>query len=166
MSSGRHKRDDSQSSYYFIQSPTMSSTGAVLRDDLPLGSTASQFSPRTIRQRKQHQPAPSTLPQNNTNHRQRGLLGRIFGGRRRNAITDSSDSNLYVGARKVDPKIFFSIERTFLAWMHTSLIVAAIAFGVVNFADENPTIQLYGLVLNLLAIVFIIFAIFQCKRKI
>ena len=32
---------------------------------------------------------------------------------------------------KIEPKVFFANERTFLAWLHMSITLAAIAIGIV-----------------------------------
>jgi hypothetical protein len=43
----------------------------------------------------------------------------------------------------MDPKIFFSNERTFLKWMHTSVTLGSVATGVlgVSSAVEGPTMN-------------------------
>lgn len=34
---------------------------------------------------------------------------------------------------KVEPKVFFANERTFLAWLHMSLTLASISVGIVSY---------------------------------
>ena len=36
---------------------------------------------------------------------------------------------------KIDPKVFFANERTFLAWMHVSVILAGASVAIVAFTD-------------------------------
>jgi len=63
---------------------------------------------------------------------------------------------------KVEPKVYFANERTFLAWLHTSVILAAASVSIVAFADQNPYSQMYGIMLLPVSIAFIIYALRQC----
>ena len=65
---------------------------------------------------------------------------------------------------KIEPKVFFANERTFLAWMHISIILAGASIAILAFADdnENPASQLYGIVLLPVAMAFIIYSMYQC----
>ena len=66
---------------------------------------------------------------------------------------------------KVEPKVFFANERTFLAWMHISIILAGASIAILAFSgnDENPGSQLYGVVMLPVAIAFIVYAMYQCE---
>jgi hypothetical protein len=66
---------------------------------------------------------------------------------------------------KIDPKVFFANERTFLAWMHVSVILAGASVAIVAFTDSHhsPAGQLYGIVLLPVSISFIIYAMMQCE---
>ena len=65
---------------------------------------------------------------------------------------------------KVEPKVFFANERTFLAWMHISIILAGASIAILAFADyTNVGKQIYGLVMLPVAISFILYAMYQCK---
>jgi uncharacterized membrane protein YidH (DUF202 family) len=66
---------------------------------------------------------------------------------------------------KVEPKVFFSNERTFLAWLHISVILAGGSIAILAFAeDQNPGVsQAYGILLLPVAVVFIVYAMVQCK---
>jgi uncharacterized membrane protein YidH (DUF202 family) len=67
-------------------------------------------------------------------------------------------------AFKVDPKIFFAHERTFLAWLHAALLLAGTSIAIMAFSDaDNLTSQLYGVFLLPVAISFIFYAMYQCK---
>ena len=46
---------------------------------------------------------------------------------------------------KVDPKVFFSNERTYLSWLHMSVTLASISVAIVSLAETKQQ-QLYGLV--------------------
>jgi len=66
---------------------------------------------------------------------------------------------------KVEPKVFFANERTFLAWMHISIILAGASIAILAFSgsSENPGSQLYGVVMLPVAIAFIIYSMYQCE---
>jgi uncharacterized membrane protein YidH (DUF202 family) len=55
---------------------------------------------------------------------------------------------------KVEPKVFFANERTFLAWLHMSVTLASISVAIVAFAEQNEWSQIYGLMLMPVAIAF------------
>ena len=67
---------------------------------------------------------------------------------------------------KIDPKVFFANERTFLAWMHVSVILAGASVAIVAFTDadtQSVPHQLYGVILLPVSIAFILYAMTQCK---
>jgi uncharacterized membrane protein YidH (DUF202 family) len=62
--------------------------------------------------------------------------------------------------QKIEPKIFFANERTFLHWLHHGIILASVASGVLAFSggDENWS-HWYALVLLAIALGFCIYAL-------
>lgn len=65
---------------------------------------------------------------------------------------------------KVEPKVFFANERTFLAWLHVSVILAGASVAIVAFADStDPWAQLYGIILLPVAVSFILYSMYMCK---
>ena len=66
---------------------------------------------------------------------------------------------------KVEPKVFFANERTFLAWLHASVLLAGASVAIVAFADANPWSQLYGVMLLPVAISFICYSMYQYARR-
>lgn len=67
---------------------------------------------------------------------------------------------------KIEPKVFFANERTFLAWMHLSIILAGASIAILAFADDsNPYGQLYGIVMLPVAIAFIIYSMYQYQKR-
>jgi uncharacterized membrane protein YidH (DUF202 family) len=60
---------------------------------------------------------------------------------------------------KIEPKVFFSNERTFIAWMHVSIILAGGSIAILAFA------QLYGIILLPVAVSFIIYSMYQYQRR-
>jgi uncharacterized membrane protein YidH (DUF202 family) len=66
----------------------------------------------------------------------------------------------------VEPKVFFANERTFLAWLHASVLLAGASVAIVAFADNsNPWSQLYGVMLLPVAISFICYSMYQYARR-
>jgi uncharacterized membrane protein YidH (DUF202 family) len=75
---------------------------------------------------------------------------------------------------KIEPKVFFANERTFLAWMHLSVILAGASIAILAFAEDsntngtttmNPYSQLYGIVLLPVAISFIVYSMYQYSNR-
>jgi Domain of unknown function (DUF202) len=56
-------------------------------------------------------------------------------------------------------------ERTFLAWMHLSIILAGASIAILAFSgnSENPVSQIYGVVMLPVAIAFIVYSMYQCE---
>ena len=65
---------------------------------------------------------------------------------------------------KIDPKVFFSNERTFLAWLHTSVLLAGSSIALSSFSNDTLPNRLYGVFTLSLAIAFICYAMYQCER--
>lgn len=66
---------------------------------------------------------------------------------------------------KVEPKVFFANERTFLAWMHISIILAGASIAILAFTGDSINMgkQIYGLIMLPVAIAFIVYAMYQCE---
>jgi uncharacterized membrane protein YidH (DUF202 family) len=104
-----------------------------------------------------------------------GFWNRLFG--RRNSILMNRQPHSFVGGAttvlkprkapiKIEPKVFFSNERTFLAWMHLSVILAGASIAILAFADSNNYVsQVYGVVLLPVAIAFVVYSMVQYQRR-
>lgn len=66
---------------------------------------------------------------------------------------------------KVEPKVFFANERTFLAWLHMAVTLASISVAIVAFADANEWSQIYGLLLMPVAIAFCCYALWMYIKR-
>lgn len=150
---------------------------------LPEGSTADEFLPRPVAgPRSVAKSAKST-----------GAWFNFFS-KKPNAFSASADptSAMIMKTRsvpvKVDPKVFFANERTFLAWvgvrdyarlscssnsssartfqLHVSIILAGASVAIVAFSDSHVSgvDQLYGVILLPVSISFILYAMIQCER--
>jgi len=67
---------------------------------------------------------------------------------------------------KIEPKVFFAAERTFLLWMHSSLWLIAGSMTILAYAKDDPQKMMYGATIFPVGIVFIIYALYQCKYHI
>jgi len=66
---------------------------------------------------------------------------------------------------KVEPKVFFANERTFLAWLHMSVTLASISVAIVAFAEANKWSQMYGLLLMPCAIAFCGYSLYKYIQR-
>jgi uncharacterized membrane protein YidH (DUF202 family) len=66
---------------------------------------------------------------------------------------------------KVEPKVFFANERTFLSWMHMAVTLASIAVAIIAFADANEWSQIYGLVLMPIAIALCVYSFLTYTKR-
>jgi uncharacterized membrane protein YidH (DUF202 family) len=98
-----------------------------------------------------------------------GFFANLFGGSDAARRQKRAEAGNMIKPRKapvkVEPKVFFANERTFLAWMHLSVMLAGASIAILAFAeDQNPFSQIYGVVLLPVAIAFIVYAMYQCKE--
>lgn len=64
---------------------------------------------------------------------------------------------------KVEPKVHFANERTFLAWLHVVLVLAAASMTIVTYAEDSLANQMYGIVLLPVSVAFIFYSLWQCE---
>lgn len=139
-------------------------------DVIPDGAKSEEFASRPVVDR------PHTdTPRSQRSRGRVGLFKRFFGrGQdKTRAALDPKGASATVGSVakqrrapvKVEPKVFFANERTFLAWLHSSLLLAGASIAIVAFADANPWSQLYGVLLLPVAIAFICYAMYQYSRR-
>lgn len=103
----------------------------------------------------------------------KGFFGGLFGGFGKSDALQSNQGKRIVasadilrqrqGAIKVEPKVFFANERTFLAWLHCAVLLAGASIAIMSFAETNIAGQLYGVVLLPVAIAFMTYAMAQCE---
>lgn len=99
-----------------------------------------------------------------------GILGSLFSGRKSKEPAYGQVGTLMKLRKapiKIEPKVFFANERTFLAWMHLSVILAGASIAILAFADdsEGQMGQLYGIVLLPVSIAFIVYSMYQYQRR-
>ncbi|KAJ3040438.1 vacuolar transporter chaperone [Rhizophlyctis rosea] len=59
---------------------------------------------------------------------------------------------------RVEPKVFFANERTFLSWLHFCIVLGGLSLTLLNFGDRVG--QISGILFTLVAMMFMIYALF------
>jgi SPX domain protein involved in polyphosphate accumulation/uncharacterized membrane protein YidH (DUF202 family) len=84
-----------------------------------------------------------------------------FCSRFNNNNTSAYDTLAPTSVQKIEPKIFFANERTYLHWLHHGVILSTIASGILAFSAESGETwgEFYALLLLPLALAFCIYAL-------
>lgn len=160
------------SGYYFLGKNSEDYQGGTggrrVVEGLPEGSTENEFAPRRVSEVGRHRSTGSRVT-GNTPEEQAGFFERIFG-QKKNTRAANGEVGTLVKLRKapvkIEPKVFFANERTFLAWMHLSVVLAGASIAILAFAEEtNPLSQVYGVALLPVAISFIVYSMYQYQRR-
>ena len=110
-----------------------------------------------LKQSQSERSVPKTTFQPNALSR---TLFAIFGGNKQGTRSTFDDE----GAKKVDPKLFFANERTFLKWMNVSIWVAGISIGLSSIVGPSAGGEsLSTLMFLAIAIVIVVYSMVQCK---
>jgi len=64
---------------------------------------------------------------------------------------------------KIEPKVFFAAERTFLLWMHSALWLLGASMTFIAYGYDDPQKIMYGVILLPVALAFICYSLFQCE---
>mmetsp|Transcript_12422 Transcript_12422/g.28719 ORF Transcript_12422/g.28719 Transcript_12422/m.28719 type:complete len:212 (+) Transcript_12422:218-853(+) len=135
---------------------TSDGDGGRVVETLPVGSTEEDFAPRTLG------------ASSKKNEQSSGFLGMLFGTKEKK--DKSATQTRMVKPRKapikIEPKVFFANERTFLAWMHVSVILAGASVAILALSDyENIGKQLYGLIMLPVAVAFLLYSMYQYVKR-
>lgn len=60
---------------------------------------------------------------------------------------------------RVEPKVFFANERTFLSWLHFCILLTSLSITLVNFGDRVG--RICGLALTSTSIIAMLYSIYQ-----
>lgn len=60
---------------------------------------------------------------------------------------------------RVEPKVFFANERTFLSWLNFTIILGGLAVGLLNFGDKVG--QISAAIFTVIAMGAMIYALYQ-----
>jgi len=134
---------------------------------LPGGSSVASFKPRPVPSvaGSQRSAGSGRRPRQGWVHFFRNV------GRKTNAVAGGGRSAPRAAPVKIDPKVFFANERTFLAWTHVAVLLAGASVAIAALTDSGnqddmrvPN-QLYGVMLLPVAIAFILYAMTQYSRR-
>eukprot|EP01031_Cornospumella_fuschlensis_P026691 gene26691-32252_t len=101
-------------------------------------------------------PSSSSSPQQT---KARPWFASMFGKKGPNSKVDGFNKPRKVPV-KIEPKVFFANERTFLSWLQMAVTLATISIAILAFADHNPLSQVYGLLLMPVSIAFCAYALY------
>eukprot|EP00531_Pseudo-nitzschia_arenysensis_P011300 CAMPEP_0116141732 /NCGR_PEP_ID=MMETSP0329-20121206/14534_1 /TAXON_ID=697910 /ORGANISM="Pseudo-nitzschia arenysensis, Strain B593" /LENGTH=214 /DNA_ID=CAMNT_0003636925 /DNA_START=46 /DNA_END=690 /DNA_ORIENTATION=+ len=135
---------------------TSDQDGGKMVETLPAGSTEADFAPRVIgtSNKKKGKSEPA------------GFFAKLFGSGKAAKKEPPRSVKPRKAPIKIEPKVFFSNERTFLAWMHVSVILAGASVAILALSDyENISKQLYGLIMLPVAVSFLVYAMYQYIKR-
>ncbi|CDZ98662.1 vacuolar transporter chaperone 1 [Phaffia rhodozyma] len=62
-----------------------------------------------------------------------------------------------------EPKVYFANERTYLSWMHFSVVLGGLAVGLLNFGDKLS--KIFGAIYTLIAMAMMTYALFRYHQR-
>lgn len=159
---------DSKGNYYFLKKENDNASIAHSQiselEKLPYGATENEFASRPILISRKGTSA---------SRQQEGVLSGLFGSVLSGLFAPMNQYPLDLGtikeerqaAIKIEPKVFFANERTFLAWFHTSILLAGASIAIVTVSDNDFLDLLYGVVLLPIAIAFMLYSMHQYGKR-
>ncbi|KAJ1917236.1 hypothetical protein H4219_003320 [Mycoemilia scoparia] len=75
----------------------------------------------------------------------------------------SSNKKRIIVPVRVEPKVFFANERTFLSWLNFSIMLGSLALGLLNFG--NATSRISGIVFTAIAMGIMIYALVLFQKR-
>lgn len=84
-----------------------------------------------------------------------GRIGRFFANEPR--TTPRQPQKRIALPVRIEPKVFFANERTFLSWLHFCIVLGGLALGLLNFGDKVGMIS--GVLFTLVAMMFMLYAL-------
>uniref|UniRef100_A0A7S4N375 DUF202 domain-containing protein n=1 Tax=Odontella aurita TaxID=265563 RepID=A0A7S4N375_9STRA len=148
------RSSDGEASFGYNKPPSFDEDEVVRKekdesiDVLPEGATTEEFSSR---------PVMSAIREVDEGDPASGPVEELADG-------DAAVGTLLLERRvpvKVEAKVYFANERTFLAWLHSAVWLFGGAATIIQFADFNPYSQMYGIILLPVAIAFTVYAIYR-----
>jgi uncharacterized membrane protein YidH (DUF202 family) len=101
------------------------------------------------------------LGNSNQKKSSKSILTKIFKGfnsnNNSNNISGPASNKRIVLPVRVEPKVFFANERTFLSWLHFCIVLGGLALGLLNFGDRVG--QISGIIFTVVAMMFIVYAL-------
>jgi len=170
-----HKRKPSSGQFYFVShNPGTTESVRDAGDNVDVidmkgtGSLDEEFRPKPVNRNLVKGPSMMKQSPNETtataeakpNPLSRALFA-MFG---RRQPTKKPAFNVE-GAKKVDAKLFFANERTFLKWMNVSIWVAGISIGLSSVATPGSLDSLAVLFFSAIAIVIVCYSMVQYGKR-
>ena len=75
------------------------------------------------------------------------------------AWASKPSSEGHFALQKIEPKVFFANERTYLHWLNMTVTLTSLATILLSFAREITTTELYGLILLIISALFACYAL-------
>ena len=155
--------------FYFVSKEGESNTSGSVPINIPLDIDARSRKPSIVDTRERD--ASNRSNSSNSITEQPSLFNKI--GNTINILFGRRNDHAYqnIGTKprsvpiKVEPKVFFANERTFLAWMHMSVTLASISVAIVAFAEQNNWSQFYGLLILPVAISFCCYSLWMYMKR-
>jgi hypothetical protein len=167
--------------------PLVSRKGDEDIDLMPNGAEAEEFNPRPVLGRRNGTPPPASRGELHNRHK---MKQPSFGGGFIDFVIDSlkpsfalspplgppgGDSppggigTLLIPRKapvKVEPKVHFANERTFMAWLSIITILTSASGLITKYGDDGDiATQLYGLVLLPVSVAFLFYTLWKCKSS-
>lgn len=79
-----------------------------------------------------------------------------------NPVRETTDKRIAVPVR-VEPKVFFANERTFLSWIHFSIFLGGISSALVGLGDS--TARMSGFLFGTVSIMFTLYALYLYRWR-
>lgn len=70
-------------------------------------------------------------------------------------------SGMTIAAQRVEPKLFFANERTFIHWLHMAVTMSSVSVAVLAFGTQGHASQYYALMMLPVSLLFVGYALFQ-----
>lgn len=118
---------------------------------------------------KDQKESADILPPPTSEHHSNGAstswFSSLFGGGGNKRHLTSPAAKIRKVPVKIEPKVYFANERTFLAWIHMAVTLASISMAIVAFAEANEWSQIYGICLMPVAIGFCVYALWMFIKR-
>ena len=149
-------------------------------EELPEGALPAEFEPKVIingggyQQQQGQEEGKTTGVTNNNSRNGGGIVGFFQSLFQKTDQVHNPDYGMLKQRKapiKVEPKVFFSNERTFMAWMHIAIILAGASVAIMaSPVDDGDTEtskrnKIYGYITFPVAVAFIVYAMYQYVRR-
>ncbi len=93
-----------------------------------------------------------------------GSFGRPFGDHDTECVAEYCEwaapmATDHVTGQKVEPKVFFANERTFIKWLEMAVTLSSIAIAILAFSSSSSQSQYYAMMLLPISLLFIAYAL-------